>query len=205
MPATQLKTASTVGFVGLGTMGGRVAARLLDCGHQVHGTNPARRRGPWLRAVAKDLPLIDRGLRWHATPRDVAAAADVVFSMVSDDAELEAITAGPDGVLAGLSPGMVYVDLSTVSPEASATIAEQVRWAGALMLDSPVSGSVSRAETGTLSILVGGEEVAFRLVEPLLRELGQTVTRVGGNAQALMLKLAIEHAHSKREPALASR
>ena len=173
---------STVGFVGLGTMGGRIADRLLASGHQVHGTN---------RTVAKAQPLIDRGLRWQATPREVAAAAEVVFSMVSDDAALEAITAGPDGILAGLTPGKVYIDMSTVSPEASVTIAERVRSNGARMLDSPVSGSVPQAETGTLTIMVGGEEAAFRLVEPLLRELGQTVTHVGGNGQGLLLKLAI--------------
>jgi 3-hydroxyisobutyrate dehydrogenase-like beta-hydroxyacid dehydrogenase len=173
---------STVGFVGLGTMGGRIAGRLLASGHQVYGTN---------RTVAKAQPLIDRGLRWRATPREVAAAADVVFSMVSDDAALEEITAGPDGILAGLTPGKVYIDMSTVSPEASATIAERVRSTGARMLDAPVSGSVPQAETGTLTIMVGGEEAAFRLAEPLLREVGQTVTRVGENGQGLLLKLAI--------------
>ena len=113
---------SIVGFVGLGTMGGRIAARLLASGYQVHATN---------RTVAKAQPLIDRGLRWHATPRQVAAAADVVMSMVSDDAALEAITAGPDGILAGLTPGKVYIDMSTVSPEASIAIAERVQSIGA--------------------------------------------------------------------------
>jgi 3-hydroxyisobutyrate dehydrogenase-like beta-hydroxyacid dehydrogenase len=173
---------SAVGFVGLGTMGSRIAGRLLASGHQVHATN---------RTVAKAEPLIARGLRWHATPREVAAAADVVFSMVSDDAALDGITGGPDGILAGLTPGKVYVDMSTVSPEASVGIAERVRSIGARMLDAPVSGSVPQAETGTLTIMVGGEEPAFRLVEPLLRELGHSVTRVGGNGQGLLLKLAI--------------
>jgi 3-hydroxyisobutyrate dehydrogenase-like beta-hydroxyacid dehydrogenase len=173
---------STVGFVGLGTMGARIAGRLLAAGHHVHGTN---------RTIAKAEPLIDLGFRWEATPREVAAAADVVFSMVSDDAALEAITAGPDGILAGLTPGKVYVDMSTVSPEASVAIAERVRSMGARMLDGPVSGSVPQAEAGTLTIMVGGEEATFRLVEPLLRELGQTVTRIGGNGQGLLLKLAI--------------
>ena len=182
---------STIGFVGLEAIGGRIADRLLASGHQVHGTNSPRRRGPWLRHVPKAQPLIDRGLRWHATPREVAATADVVFSMVSDDAELEAITAGPDGILAGLTPGKVYVDLSTVSPEASITLAERARSIGARMLDGPITGSVPQAEAGTLTVLVGGDEAAFRLVEPLLREFGQTVTRVGENGRGLLLKLAI--------------
>src|SRR4051794_40265809 len=101
---------SAVGFLGLGAMGGPIAARLLAAGHDVHGTNRTR---------SKAQPLIERGLIWHATPREAAAAADVVFSMVSDDAALEAIATGPDGILAGLGPGKVYVDMSTVSPTAS--------------------------------------------------------------------------------------
>jgi 3-hydroxyisobutyrate dehydrogenase-like beta-hydroxyacid dehydrogenase len=173
---------STVGCVGLGTMGARIASRLLASGHQVHGTN---------RTVAKAQPLIDRGLRWGATPREVAAAADVVFSMISDEPALEAITAGPDGILAGLAPGTVYIDMSTVGPETSVGIAERVRSLGAQMLDAPVSGSVPQAEAGTLTIMVGGDESAFRAVEPLLDELGHPVTRVGGNGQGLLLKLAI--------------
>jgi 3-hydroxyisobutyrate dehydrogenase-like beta-hydroxyacid dehydrogenase len=173
---------TTVGFVGLGRMGGRIASRLLDAGHQVHGTN---------RSVAKAEPLIGRGLRWQATPREVGAAADVVFSMVSDNDALEGITGGPDGILAGLASGKVYVDMSTVSPEASVALAERVRSTGARMLDAPVSGSVPQVEAGTLTIMVGGEEAAFRIVEPLLRELGQTVTHVGENGQGLILKLAI--------------
>ena len=87
-----------VGFVGLGAMGGAIAGRLLAAGHELHGTNRTR---------AKAQPLIERGLTWHATPRETAAAADVVFSMVSDDAALTAIATGPDGILAGLGPGQV--------------------------------------------------------------------------------------------------
>jgi 3-hydroxyisobutyrate dehydrogenase-like beta-hydroxyacid dehydrogenase len=173
---------STVGFVGLGAMGSRLAGRLLDAGHRVCGTN--RTRG-------KAQGLVDRGLIWGATPRDVAAAADVVFSMVSDDSALAAIAEGPDGILAGLRPGRVYVDMSTVSPRASTALAEEVEALGARMLDAPVSGSVPQAETGTLAIMVGGDGSAFQHAEPLLRELGQAVTHVGSNGQGLALKLAI--------------
>lgn len=173
---------STVGFVGLGTMGGAITGRLLDGGHNVHGSN---------RTAAKARPLVDRGLRWDATPREVAAAADIIFSMVTDDAALEAIASGPDGIVAGLEPGKVWIDMSTVSPARSAALARQVRAAGAQMLDAPVSGSVPQAETGTLTIMAGGEQAAFYRVEPLLRELGQSVTWVGENGQGLLLKLAI--------------
>jgi 3-hydroxyisobutyrate dehydrogenase-like beta-hydroxyacid dehydrogenase len=111
--------------------------------------------------------------------------------MVTDDAALHAVTSGPDGILAGLQPGKVYVDMSTVSPRASRTVAEQVKSLGAEMLDAPVSGSTPQAESGTLAIMVGGDERAFAKVEPLLRELAQTVTHIGGNGHGLVLKLAI--------------
>jgi 3-hydroxyisobutyrate dehydrogenase-like beta-hydroxyacid dehydrogenase len=173
---------STVGFVGLGAMGGRIAGRLLDAGNELYGTN---------RTKPKVQPLIERGLQWRDTPREVALAADVVFSMVTDDAALAAVTSGPDGILAGLEGGKTYLEMSTVSPRASREVADRVRAVGAQMLDAPVSGSIPQAESGTLAIMVGGEEQAFRRVEPLLHELGQTVTRIGANGQGLVLKLAI--------------
>ena len=128
---------------------------------------------------------------WRDTPREAAAGAEVVFSMVTDDAALAAITSGPDGILAGLWPGAIYVDMSTVSPQASRELARRVHWAGATMIDAPVSGSVPAAETGTLAIMAGGPDDAFQQVEPLLRRLGRSVTHVGGNGQGLLLKLAI--------------
>ncbi len=173
---------TTVGFIGLGAMGSRLAGRLLDAGHQVYATNRTR---------AKAQPLITRGVIWRDTPRQVADAADVTFSMVSDDAALRVVTTGAEGILAGLAPGKVYVDMSTVSPAVSADIAAQVRAVGAQMLDAPVSGSVPQAEAGTLAIMVGGNADAFKVAEPLLRELGQTVTYIGANGQGLVLKLAI--------------
>ena len=173
---------STIGFVGLGAMGSRIASRLLDAGNDVYGTN---------RTKSRAQPLIEHGLRWCETPREVAAVVDVIFSMVTDDAALEAVTSGSDGILAGLRPGQVYVDMSTVSPRASRTVAEQVKSSGAEMLDAPVSGSIPQAESGTLAIMVGGDEQAFAKVEPLLREVGHAVTHVGENGQGLVLKLAI--------------
>jgi 3-hydroxyisobutyrate dehydrogenase-like beta-hydroxyacid dehydrogenase len=173
---------STIGFVGLGAMGTRIAGRLLDAGHTVYGTN---------RTAAKAQPLIGRGLIWLDTPREVAAAAGIVISMVTDDDALDAIAAGPAGLLAGLRPGAVYIDMSTVSPDISRRLATCVRARDAQMLDAPVSGSIPQAETGTLAIMVGGGEQGFAEVEPLLGELGQTVTHIGPNGQGLVLKLAI--------------
>jgi 3-hydroxyisobutyrate dehydrogenase-like beta-hydroxyacid dehydrogenase len=171
-----------IGFIGLGAMGSRIAGRLLDAGYRVYATN---------RTAAKAQPLIERGLIWLDTPREVAASAEVVFSMVTDDQALEAIADGSQGLLAGLDAGKVYVDMSTVSPQASRQLAERVRARGGQMLDAPVSGSIPQAEGGTLAIMVGGEQQAFAAVEPLLRELGQTVTHIGRNGQGLLLKLAI--------------
>jgi 3-hydroxyisobutyrate dehydrogenase-like beta-hydroxyacid dehydrogenase len=173
---------STIGFVGLGAMGSRIASRLLDAGNDMYGTNRTRSRAQ---------PLIEHGLRWRETPREVAAVVDVIFSMVTDDQALEAVTSRPDGILAGLRPGQIYVDMSTVSPRASRTVAEQVKSSGAEMLDAPVSGSIPQADSGTLAIMVGGDELAFAKVEPLLREIGQAVTHIGENGQGLVLKLAI--------------
>jgi 3-hydroxyisobutyrate dehydrogenase-like beta-hydroxyacid dehydrogenase len=173
---------SAVGFVGLGAMGSRIATRLLDDGNELHVANRTR---------AKAQPLIERGARWCDSPRQAAEASEIVFSMVTDDAALDAIASGPDGVLAGLRAGAVYVDMSTVSPRASEELAERVRRLGAQMLDAPVSGSIPQAESGTLAIFVGGSEDAFATVAPLLHRAGEAVTRVGGNGRGLLLKLAV--------------
>jgi 3-hydroxyisobutyrate dehydrogenase-like beta-hydroxyacid dehydrogenase len=170
-----------LGFVGLGVMGSRVVKRLMDAGHSVTGTNRTRARADW---------LVDAGMKWADTPREVAASSDVVFSMVADTDALLSIADGPDGVVAGLGPGKVYVDMSSIAPSASREVAARVREAGASMLDSPVSGSVSTLEEGRLSLMVGGDDEAFRRVEPILRQIGPVVTHVGGNGQAVTMKIA---------------
>lgn len=177
----EVRKMPSIGFVGLGSMGAPLARRLLP-GNVVFGTN---------RTPAKAVGLVQEGLIWRDTPREVAASAQVVFSMVTDDAALEAITDGPDGILIGLRPGSLYIDMSTVSPRASRALAARVRERGATMIDAPVSGSVPAAENGTLAIMVGGPEAAFREAAPLLHRLGGNVTHVGGNGQGLLLKLAI--------------
>jgi 3-hydroxyisobutyrate dehydrogenase-like beta-hydroxyacid dehydrogenase len=171
-----------VGFVGLGVMGGGVTRRLLEAGHRVSGYNRSRE---------KAAPLVELGLDLKDTPREVAEASDVVFSMVTNVAALGAITQGPDGILAGLAPGKVYVDMTTGTPEASRALAEEVAALGAQMLDAPVSGSVSTLEEGRLSIMVGGDEDAFATVEPILLDVGRKVIHIGTNGQALLMKIAI--------------
>ena len=171
-----------LGFVGLGVMGGGIAKRLLAAGHDVAGYNRTREKAQW---------LVDLGLRLEDTPRAVAEQADVVFSMVTNTPALAAVTDGPDGILAGLGPGKIYVDSTTGTPEASRALAARVAETGATMLDAPVSGSVSTLEEGKLSIMVGGDAEAFARVEPILRDIGPTVMRIGGNGQALLMKIAI--------------
>ncbi|HEX9069924.1 MAG TPA: NAD(P)-dependent oxidoreductase [Ktedonobacterales bacterium] len=171
-----------IGYIGLGAMGGRVAKRLLDAGYVVTGYNRTREKARWLEAA---------GMQWGTTPREVAERSDVVFTMVTHTAALDAVTSGSDGVLAGLSPGKVYCDMSTISPVRSRALAEQVALLGARMLDVPVSGSVITLEQGKLSLMVGGEQEAFEQVKPVLLSIGPKVTYVGGNGQAVLMKIAV--------------
>jgi 3-hydroxyisobutyrate dehydrogenase-like beta-hydroxyacid dehydrogenase len=154
-------------------MGAPLAGRLLYR-NRVYGTN---------RTKAKASALIAEGLIWRDTPREVAAAAEVVFSMVAGDAALAAVTSGPDGILAGLRPGALYIDLSAVSPRASRELAERVRALGATMIDARVCGGAAAAENGTLAITVSGPEAAYRSAEWLLLRLGTTVTHAGDVAR----------------------
>jgi 3-hydroxyisobutyrate dehydrogenase-like beta-hydroxyacid dehydrogenase len=155
--------------------------RLLAAGYAVTGYNRTRSRAQ---------ELLDAGMRWAESPAAVARAAEVTISMVADTTALRAITEGEEGVLAGLGPGKVYVDMSTVSPAVSADLAAQVAARGARMLDAPVSGSVSTLEQGRLSIMVGGERDVFERVRPILQAIGPKVTYVGANGQAVLMKLA---------------
>jgi len=170
-----------LGYVGLGAMGGRMAARLMDAGHEMTGYNRTPAKAQW---------LVDKGMRLAATPREVGEHADVVFAMVANSAALEAVVAGPDGLLAGLGPGTVVVDMSTVSPSVSQSVAERVRERGADMIDAPVSGSLVTLEQGKLSIMVGGRRETFEQVRPLLLDVGPKITYVGGNGLGLTMKLA---------------
>jgi len=173
---------ATLGYIGLGSMGGRVVKRLLDAGHTVVGYNRTKAKAQW---------LLDAGMRWGNTPREVAEAVDIVFTMVTNTAALHEVTSGEHGILAGLSEGKVYIDMSTVSPAASKEMAARVAVQGARMLDSPVSGSVVTLEQGQLSLMVGGEETTFERVKPVLLDIGPKVNYVGTNGQAVLMKIAI--------------
>jgi 3-hydroxyisobutyrate dehydrogenase-like beta-hydroxyacid dehydrogenase len=170
-----------IGYIGLGVMGGRMAKRLLDAGHQVTGYNRTKSKAAW---------LIEAGMGWADTPGAVVDAADVIFSMVTNTKAVLAVTVGPDGVLARLKPGKIYIDMSTVSPAMSRELAVKVSEKGAHMLDAPVSGSVETLESGRLSIMVAGDEAVFEQVKPLLLDIGPKATYVGDNGLAVTMKIA---------------
>ena len=171
-----------LGYVGLGAMGGLMAERLMAKGHAVTGYN---------RTKSKAQGLIDKGMKWADSPREVAEASDAVFVMVTNSAALEAVANGPDGLLAGLGAGKLLIDMSTVSPAVSRVLAARVRDTGAAMVDAPVSGSVITLQQGKLSVMVGGEASTFERVKPLLEDVGPRVTHVGPNGLALSMKIAI--------------
>jgi 3-hydroxyisobutyrate dehydrogenase-like beta-hydroxyacid dehydrogenase len=158
-----------------------MAQRLLDAGHSLIGYNRTR---------SKAQSLLSAGMKWGETPRAVAAAADIIISMVTNTQALESITGGPEGILAGLSGGKIYIDMSTVSPTASRTVAEQVKANGSEMLDAPVSGSVITLQEGKLSIMAAGSRAAFDKALPILQAIGPKVTYVGSNGLAVTMKIA---------------
>ncbi len=172
---------ANLGFVGLGVMGSQMVNRLLDKGHVVTGYNRTRSKAEW---------LIKRGMRWADSPRAVAQASDVIFTMVTNAIALTTITEGPDGLLAGFSAGKILVDMSTVSPAVSRALAAKIREKRGDMMDSPVSGSVITLQEGKLSVMVGGRRETLERVKPLLLDIGPKVTYVGDNGLALSMKIA---------------
>jgi 3-hydroxyisobutyrate dehydrogenase-like beta-hydroxyacid dehydrogenase len=172
---------ANLGFVGLGVMGSEMVLRLLEKGHTVTGYN---------RTQAKAARLLEKGMKWAGSPNEVAAAAEFTFCMVTNSAALAMIVEGPDGILAALAPGKVLIDMSTVSPAFSRSVAAQVRAKGADMVDAPVSGSVITLQEGKLSVMVGGRKDTFDRIRSLLHDIGPKVTYVGDNGLALVMKIA---------------
>jgi 3-hydroxyisobutyrate dehydrogenase-like beta-hydroxyacid dehydrogenase len=170
-----------IGFIGLGVMGSRIARRLLKAGHEVTGYN---------RTYAKANHLLNDGLHWADTPRAAAETCDFVFSMVTNTAALQAVAEGSDGLLNSLNPDKIYIDMSTVSPTYSRELSEKAADKGSVMLDAPVSGSVTTLEQGQLSIMVGGDKEAFEKAKPILMDIGPKVTHVGRNGLAVTMKIA---------------
>jgi 3-hydroxyisobutyrate dehydrogenase len=173
---------TTLGFVGLGAMGGRMARRLLDAGHALCGYN---------RTAAKAADLVRAGMSLARSPREVAERADAVFTMVTDDAALEAVTRPPEGLLAGWRRDAVLIEMSTVSPAVIERLAAAVAARGGALLDAPVSGSPATLEAGQLSFMVGGDPAVLARVRPYLEAVGPTVTHVGRIGLAKSMKIAV--------------
>ena len=171
-----------LGYVGLGVMGSSVVRRLLAAGHTVT---------VWNRTREKAEPLLAAGAQWADSPREVAELSELVFTMVTNTEAVQAVTGGGDGILAGLAPGKIYVDMSTAAPANARALAEEVDARGAQMLDAPVSGTSITVDQGKASLMVGGDADAFERAKPVLEAIGPKVFHMGGNGTAVALKIAI--------------
>ena len=172
---------ANIGYIGLGAMGSQMVNRLLDKGHTVTGYNRTRSKAEW---------LIEKRMKWADSPKEVGQSADIVLSMVTNNAALGEIAEGPNGLLEALGPGKVLVDMSTVGAEFSRTLAGKVREKGADMLDAPVSGSTVTLKAGKLLIMVGGRKETLESVRPVLLDIGEKVVYVGENGQGVIMKIA---------------
>ena len=168
-----------VGFIGLGIMGRPMALNLLKGGYDVT---------VWARRAESMAPLLEAGAQGGANAAAVAAACDVVFSMVADAADVEQVALGAGGVADGARPGLIYVDMSTIAPAAVQSIAARMAERGVTMLDAPVSGGEVGAINAGLTIMVGGDEAAFEIVKPLFARMGKAATLIGGSGAGQVAK-----------------
>ena len=175
-------TQQNIGFIGLGRMGMPMALNLIRAGYPVTVYN---------RTPDKTAPLAEAGAAVAGSPGEVAQSSQVIITMLSDSAALQAVVLGPEGLLTSLQPEAVLIDMSTVDPQVSRQVAAAVRSQGAYMLDAPVSGSTALAEAGTLSIMVGGDEAVHQRVRDVLLAMGSRTTHVGPNGAAAAMKLAV--------------
>lgn len=169
-----------VGFVGLGIMGRGMAANLVRAGHEVMVYN---------RTAVRAEPLTAQGARLAASPAEVTAFAEITGVCVTDDAAVRALLTGPQGLIAGLRPGHMIADHSTISPAQTRLAAEAVAAAGGEWLDAPVTGGDRGAAEGTLTIMVGGSELGYQRLTPYLRAIGRTLVHVGASGSGQMAKL----------------
>ncbi len=173
--------AQVIGFIGLGIMGRPMARNLLKAGYPLVVHNRSRAAVDELAAA---------GARAASSPRDVAGQCDVLITMLPSSPDVEAVALGPDGIIAGARPGLVYADMSTISPLVSQKVGRALEPRGVRMLDAPVSGGEKGAIEGTLSIMVGGDRAVFEQVLPVFQALGRTVTYLGPLGSGGFTKLA---------------
>ena len=170
----------SIGFIGLGIMGGAMAANVLRAGYDLT---------VWNRTPGRITPLAETGAAVAADPADLAARSDIIITCVSDTPDVEAVILGPGGVIEGARRGALVIDCSTISPEATRTIAARLRQKGVHLLDAPVSGGSEGAARGTLSIMLGGDADQVARAMPVLQAMGKTITHVGGQGAGQMAKL----------------
>lgn len=172
-----------VGFVGLGLMGWPMAANVAHAGFPVFAHNRTRERAD---AFARST----EGVTVCASPAEVSAVADVVLTMLADGPAVDEVYLGELGLFAGARPGTVFVEMSTIGPEHAAALGERVREAGLELVDAPVSGSVSTAESASLLVMAGGSDSAVARVRPILEAIG-SVVHVGPSGSGATMKLAV--------------
>ena len=170
----------TIGFIGLGHMGSHMVSRLIQAGYQLTIYDRTREKA---QAIA--------GAAVADTPREAAAGSSVVISIVTDDAALNEVMHGPNGVLAGTHADSVIIDMSTVSPHASRQLFQEARTQGVAMIDAAVSGSVPQVEQGSLVIFVGGEQETYQRCKPILGILGQSSFYMGPSGMGTTMKLVV--------------
>jgi 3-hydroxyisobutyrate dehydrogenase-like beta-hydroxyacid dehydrogenase len=174
--------ATSVGFAGLGRMGGAMARNVLDAGFPLTVHN---------RTAARCEPLRSAGAAVAATPGEMAGASDVVVTMVADAEAARAVIDGPQGILSGARPGLVLVEMSTIGPEAARELAARAAADGVTMIDAPVSGSVSVAEAAQLTAMVGGEVEGFERARPVLEAMTKAQFHLGPSGAGAAMKLAV--------------
>jgi 3-hydroxyisobutyrate dehydrogenase-like beta-hydroxyacid dehydrogenase len=173
---------NVVGIVGLGIMGSSFASNLLSKGYEVHVYN---------RTKEKAQPLIDKGARYHPIPRDLAAISDILMTSLTDQDAVESVALGDEGFLAGMGKGKLWIDLSTIDPSASVRHSDLAKRAGIERLDAPVIGSKEAALSGSVTVLVGGDEEVFRKARTFLGQIGKTVIYLGAAGNGHRMKLAV--------------
>jgi len=166
----QLKNNPTIGFIGTGVMGKSMAGHLMDAGYQVLVYNRTKSR-------AED--LLKKGALWKDTPKELAAASDVVITMIGFPKDVEEVYLGEDGLINHARPGTVLIDMTTSTPTLARRIAEEGEKKGIYVLDAPVSGGDIGAKNATLAIMVGGKEEVFQAVRPILEVMGNNIIRQG--------------------------
>ena len=171
-----------IGFVGLGDMGQAIVPRLIDAGHAVTG---------WNRTREKAAPLFKRGMLWADTPRDAALDADIVFSIVTDSAAVRSVALGPLGIISGLRKDAVYLDMSTIDPDVSRSVAAEFAQMGLTMMDAPISGTTLTLAQNRASLMVAGDKAVFDRIQPALLAIGPKVTYIGAQGLAVQLKVAL--------------